>query len=268
MNPKKFGAYKGRKGHDTRQQGCIPSYAKTEKADDNTVLIPTPSSVQALAMMNETKKAANARQSFNKYRNVLLHDGLISFGYEARSIVHKLFRQEQERRALQSAQSVCDMHGGKLIGLTIHRDETTLHIHFQMLGVGKDGKLLRISRAACKKRQDVAAEAWEDLGIKRGKEKALRISEGESYASTIHKSVRELHETLPLELAEIKAERERLKEANHQLAVNFSMLHYEYEVILNRLGIAKEVLQAEEGLVNEAADSQGKQILEFGGPNL
>lgn len=266
MEPKKFGNYKGRKGHDMRQKGRVPGYVDSAKVDHNSVIIATPSSVQALEMMNDAKDAAGARQKFNKDKNTLLYDGLLSFSYAARSIVHNLSREEQDRRALQSVQSVCDLHGGRLIGLTIHRDETTIHVHFQMLAVGKDGRLLRISREECSRRQDVAAQAWADLGITRGKEKALRIAEGESYAQTIHRSVRELHEDLPRELAELKEANKNFREENAKLIGELEALKREYAELLGRLGIAKEILQAEEGAPREFEEFQNKPQMKDGGP--
>ncbi len=264
MEPKKFGNYKGRKGHDMRQKGRVPNYVDSEKVSHNSVIIDTPSSVQALEMMDEVKSSAGARQKFNKDRNTLLYDGLLSFSYEARNIVGNLSREEQDRRALQSAQSVCELHGGRLIGLTVHRDETSVHIHFQMLAAGKDGRLLRISREDCSRRQDVAAQAWADLGITRGKEKALRIAEGESYAQTIHRSVRELHEDLPRELAELKEANKNYKDENAKLLGELEALKREYAEVLGRLGIAKEILQAEEGTPDEAQGPQDKHQIKGG----
>jgi len=268
MQPRKFGNFKGRKGHDLREKGRVPEYVSTEKCSENSIIIPTPTSNQALKMMNEIKKMANARQKFNKERNTLIYDGILSFSIEARDAVHSLSREEQDRRALQSVQDVCDLHGGKLIGLVVHRDETTLHVHFQMLSVGNTGNLLRISREECKRRQDVAAQAWSDLGISRGKEKALRIADGDSFAKTIHRSVRMLHEDLPRELAQLQKENERLKEANLQLSAELSKLNEEYEATLKQLGIAKETLQSEQGVADESAHHLSEKRLENRGPKL
>lgn len=268
MEPKKFGNYKGRKGHDLREKGRVPSYVDADKCSQNSIIMPTPTSNQALQMMNEAKKAAGARQKFNKDRNTLIYDGILSFSIEARDTVHRLSRDEQDRRALQSAQDVCNLHGGKLVGLVVHRDETTLHIHFQMLAVGSNGNLLRISREECKRRQDVAAQAWSDLGISRGKEKALRIAEGDSFSKIIHRTVRELHEDLPRELAELQAENERLREANLQLSAELSKLNEEYQAMLKQLGIAKEVLQSEQGLADDTATPLCENGLGDSGPKL
>lgn len=268
MQPKKFGSYRGRKGHDLREKGRVPEYVNSEACSENSIVIPTPTSTQALQMMNEAKKAVGARQKFNKDRNTLIYDGILSFSIEARDTVHRLSREEQDRRALQSAKDVCSLHGGKLVGLVVHRDETTLHIHFQMLAVGSNGNLLRISREECKRRQDVAAQAWSDLGISRGKEKALRIAEGDSFSKIIHRSVRELHEDLPRELAELQAENERLQEANLQLSAELSRLTEEYKAIVNQLGIAKDTLKSERGGADETAPSQSENRFKKMGPKL
>lgn len=268
MQPRKHGNYRGRKGHDLREKGRVPEYVNSEACSENSIIIPTPTSTQALQMMNEAKKAAGARQKFNKDRNTLIYDGILSFSIDARDTVHRLSREEQDRRALHSAQDVCSLHGGKLVGLVVHRDETTLHIHFQMLAVGGNGNLLRISREECKRRQDIAAIAWSDLGIERGKEKALRIAEGDSFAKTIHRSVRALHEDLPRELAELQAENARLKEANLQLATELSKLNEEYEATLKQLGIAKDVLRSKQGATDDTATPLSENRLKDRGPKL
>lgn len=260
MNALKFDQYKRRKAHDMREQKKTPRNIDPARFCQNTVVIPTPSAKEALELVNKVKAEARARQRFNPGRNNLVHDGILSFSHDAQKIIHALSEKEQLRRILQSVNDVCELHRGRLIGLTIHRDEYALHVHFQMLAAGDDGRLLRIGPRDCMRRQDVAARAWNDLGIIRGKSKRDRIADGESWRETTKMSVAELHEELPRQLAELKAQRAELVQEKEWLFQEVLRLHMEREKILERLGIAKEVFAAEEGIRADQGLSEERAV--------
>jgi hypothetical protein len=262
--------YKKRKGHDMREQQ--PAHADRERLKLNAVLIPTPSAKQALKAINQIKAGVKARQKFDSARNTLIFDGILFFEYEAQAVVKKLDRWELIRRIKQSVYDVCKLHRGILVGLTIHLDESAPHAHFQILGAGQDGRILRIGPSDCKMRQDVAARAWADLGLTRGKPKKLRIADGDDLSKIIHESVRELHERLPRELARLRAKRVALEAEYEERRAFFkeeiqkqedllNKLQEKYEDTLNSLDVAKEVLASEQ----PGPLTQKKSIL---GPNL
>jgi len=153
MKPLKFDQYKRRKAHDLREQKKTPRNIDPARICRNTVVIPTPSAKEALVLVNKIKAEAGARQRFNPGRNNLVHDGILSFSHDAQKIVHALSEKEQLRRIMQSIKDVCELHRGRLIGLTIHRDEYALHVHFQILAAGDDGRLLRIGPRDCMRRR-------------------------------------------------------------------------------------------------------------------
>lgn len=119
----------------------------------------------------------------------------------------------------------------------------------QVLAAGEDGRMLRIGPRDCRQRQDVAARAWGDLGIARGKPKRQRIEDGDLWSEIIKRSVRQLHEDLPREIAEMAAQNAVLREENERLAQEAWRIHAQYQDILKRLGVAQEVLAAEEGIL-------------------
>ncbi len=248
MKPLKFHQYKRRKSHDMREQKQVPGNIDQARTCHNTVVIPTPTAKEALEMMHQVKAAANARQRFDPARNNLVYDGILSFSHEAQGVVHALDVQEQVRRIVESIREVCKLHKGRLIGLTIHRDEYAIHAHFQVLAAGEDGRMLRIGPRDCRQRQDVAARAWRDLGIARGKPKRQRIEDGDLWTEIIKRSVRQLHEDLPRELVELQAQNEALRQENEWLAMEMRDRWAKYEQVLERLGIAQEVLSAESGV--------------------
>ncbi len=197
--------YAGQKGHDLRE-GRIPGYVDRNKADLNSVLIPVPTFNETLTRIKEIKQKNGARQRFDPVRGRIAYMGIITFSKGAQSIVHALDPEEQNKRIYQTAEQVAKEHGTDLIGLSVHRDETALHAHFHLCGIGNNGKSVRIDQKACKKLQDVAARSWADLGIKRGKPKEQRKADGESPDKYIHRSVRRLHEDLPKEIEERQQE--------------------------------------------------------------
>lgn len=247
--------YKKRKGHDMREQE--PAHADRKRRGLNAVIIPTPSAKQALKMINQIKTGAKARQKFDSARNTLIFDGILFFEYAAQPVVKELTRWELIRRIKQSIYDVCKFHRGILVGLTIHLDESAPHAHFQILGAGQDGRILRIGPSDCKMRQDIAARAWADLGLTRGKPKKQRIADGDDWSQIIHESVRKLHKTLPQEIADMQARNGAL-EADYaeryaayvaeiqELLTLRERAQQEYVDTLNRLGIAKELLALED----------------------
>ena len=247
MKPLKFHQYKRRKGHDMREQKRMPGNIEQDRICHNTVVIPTPSAKEALDLVNRIKAEAGARQRFNPDRNNLVFDGILSFSHDAQVDVHALDIEEQVRRILESINEVCELHRGRLVGLAIHRDEYAIHAHFQVLAVGADGRMLRVGPRDCIRRQDVAARAWGDLGIARGKPKRQRIADGDPWAKIIKRSVPQLHEDLPRELAALQAQNEALRQENEWLAMEMRNRWAKYEQILERLGVAQEVLSAESG---------------------
>lgn len=249
MKPLKFHQYKRRKGHDMREQKQVPGNIDQTKTCHNTVVIPTPTAKEALEMMRQVKGAANARQRFDPARNNLVYDGILSFSHEAQGVVHALDVQEQVRRIVESIREVCKLHKGRLIGLTIHRDEYAIHAHFQVLAAGEDGRMLRIGPRDCRQRQDVAVRAWGDLGIARGKPKRQRIENRDLWSKIIKRSVRQLHEDLPREIAHMETQNAALREENERLTQEVWRVHVQYQDILKHLGVAQEVLAAEEGIL-------------------
>jgi tetrahydromethanopterin S-methyltransferase subunit G len=128
--------------------------------------------------------------------------GIITFGKEAQPHIEKLSVDEQNELFLESAQEIAKKLGTSLDGLSVHRDESAVHAHFQMTGYGLDGSPLskKIDIKMCSVLQDIGAKPFQKIGISRGERIGDRISRGDDYSKTIHRSVRELHSDLPKEL--------------------------------------------------------------------
>ena len=99
------------------------------------------------------------------------------------------------------------------VSLSIHRDESAIHAHFGLLAINEEGKALSqvIKRDVAKELQDIAGEVFADLGITRGIAKDERLRRGDDLSKIVHRSVKQLHQDLPLELEAKQAEIEKTK---------------------------------------------------------
>jgi hypothetical protein len=133
--------------------------------------------------------------------------GIVTFSTDAQPAIDALPKAEQDRRFLLAAEAVADHLGTDVAGVAVHRDESAIHCHFTLYGFGQDGQPVsrKLKKKVLSQLQDVAATAFGDLGITRGKRISERIRDGEPYSKTINRSVRELHRDLPVELAAAQA---------------------------------------------------------------
>jgi hypothetical protein len=143
--------------------------------------------------------------------------GIVTFSTDAQPAIDALPKAEQDRRFLLAAEAVADHLGTDVAGVAVHRDESAIHCHFTLYGFGQDGQPVsrKLKKKVLSQLQDVAATAFGDLGITRGKRISERIRDGEPYSKTINRSVRELHRDLPVELATAQA---KVAETQKQVA--------------------------------------------------
>ena len=257
----------GQRRHDLRI-GSKPSYIQADMSDKNSVIIspPIPSVVRDEMA---TARAKNRQQKLSKSARIFIA-GVISFGKEAQATLGKMPENEQERSAqdavlLRIAERIARESGHPLIGLVVHRDESSVHAHFTLRGFRSEaGKEIpwRFPPQFMSHLQDAAAEEVAHLGIERGKRKIDRIRDGEPKSKWVHRSVRELHEDLP---KEIEALREKItalnediekaetkREKNERLAREAEEKKKSAEIYINRESAARA--KAAE-LEKEAADS-------------
>jgi hypothetical protein len=102
------------------------------------------------------------------------------------------------------AEALAERLNTTLTGLVVHRDETAIHAHFQLLAYNRAGTpLSKATRPAIlSELQDVAARAAQTVfpEIERGTRYGDRLAAGATFADVVHRSVAELHQDLPREL--------------------------------------------------------------------
>jgi myosin heavy subunit len=132
--------------------------------------------------------------------------GVITFGSEAAQMFEALSARDQDRAFKLLARVVARRLGTSLHGLTVHLDEATIHAHYQLAAYNRFGDPLSKSTSpkVLSELQDLTAKVMQRFcpDIERGHRYGDRIAAGADFADTIHKSVRELHRTLPADLAE------------------------------------------------------------------
>lgn len=199
--------------HDARL-GKQPEYVDGGRQHLNSVLIEPATPAQLRQVCTERVAAQEGRQRALKSDAAVATIGVLTFSRDAQKALEGLSAAEQDQRIRESCEAVAAEMGSELTGLVVHRDEQAIHAHFQVPARRADGQ--PISKTVDTRRlQDVAAEAWKDLGITRGKPKAERVAAGEPYSTWRHRTVKQLHEDLP---KEIEAAQEAERQARMRLA--------------------------------------------------
>ncbi|WP_368484835.1 plasmid recombination protein, partial [Salipiger sp. HF18] len=158
------------------------------------------------------------RGALSKQNAPVIMAGIITFGTVAAELFGSLTVDQQDAAFRELAKAVASELDTSLESLVVHLDETTIHAHFTVRAYTDAG--LSMSEAAKRgtlsRLQDLAAEVMQGYhsGIERGHRKWDRIAAGAEYPDTLHRSVRELHYDLPLE---IDALRQQSAQANREL---------------------------------------------------
>lgn len=180
----------------------------------NSVIIEPPLPTELRDEMQANRKRNRQRAMMERAR--IFISGVITFGHEAKTICNGLPPSGQDEIFKSVAERLARESGHPLIGLVVHRDETSIHAHFVLRGfrIAAGGKEVpwRYGPEFLAHLQTVAAEEVAHLGIERGKPKTKRIADGEPKSAWLHRSVKQLHHDLPAEIAELQKKAEAAKE--------------------------------------------------------
>lgn len=180
---------------------------------------------QRSLILRENLSSKEYQQQRRNIRNWQSHmnthlSGLIAFGKDANA--NQLDRKEMDNNAKNYLLDFCSSHNVETLYLVRHEDEATVHYHFVTTNYDDQlYKTLSFDRNALRKEQDAIGVAFESMGLKRGLDKQARLKqvaerlelelvdgkydpEVWSQANVIHRSVKQLHEDLPLELASLQ----------------------------------------------------------------
>jgi len=192
--------YKNQRRHDLRI-GHQPGYVDGERSDLNRVIVPLPSPAQITARASALRERTNPTRAMRADAAVATI-GIITFGHGAQPIFEALTADEQDAAYLDVAQRIADQYGTTLRGLVVHADETAPHAH--VVWDCRDQAGVPMSRVMKGSRlQDIAADVIvkHATGIERGLRKSERIARGDKPSQIYNRSVQQLHQDLPAEVA-------------------------------------------------------------------
>ena len=202
--------YDGQRRHDLRI-GRAPDYVDQDRAHLNRVLIepPRPAVIKARA---DELRGLTGPQRKARANAAIATTGIVTFGAAAQILFQQLTPEQQDAAYLAVAERVAEEYGTSVRALVVHGDETAPHAHVVWDCRSTDGTPMskRMKGAAL---QDIAAEVIREFapGIVRGVRKSDRIARGEPAAAIYHRSVRQLHADLPVEIATARARVEEMQ---------------------------------------------------------
>lgn len=203
----------GQRRHDWRI-GPQPKYVDPARKDLNRPLIePRPvSQIRNEVLALRTARGAKRAMKGNA---AVVTAGIITFGIEAQEMFLALTWEQQDEAFRDLARAVAEHLDTSLEALMVHCDESAIHAHFELRACNRSGiPLAKATRPTLMiELQDLVFEVMSRHcpGIERGNRKYDRLAAGEDYAATVHKSVRQLHHDLPLEIARLEQAREALQ---------------------------------------------------------
>ncbi|WP_338064699.1 plasmid recombination protein, partial [Tropicibacter alexandrii] len=203
----------GQRRHDFRI-GPQPKYVDPARKSLNRPLMePRPvSQIRDEVLALRTARGAKRAMKSNA---AVVTAGIVTFGTEAQEMFLALTIEQQDAAFRELAQAVAERLDTSLEALMVHCDESAIHAHFELRACNRAGiPLAKATRPALMiELQDLVFEVMSRHceGIERGNRKYDRLAAGEDYAATVHKSVRQLHHDLPLEIQALEQKREALQ---------------------------------------------------------
>lgn len=151
--------------------------------------------------------------------------GIITFGKQAQGWVEALPAERQDGLFRDVADAIAERLGTTLHGLVVHLDESAIHAHYQLAAITRAGGPVSkvATKAVLNQLQDIAAAVAQrhEPRIERGHRKVDRLAAGAKPSEVVNRSVRQLHQDLPVELEalnqRIEASRDKLVK-NERLA--------------------------------------------------
>ena len=180
----------GQRNHDLRKSH-VPAYVDKSRSQHNSVLIEPLTSSELERLVGERRIGKKRKLRSDA---AIATTGILTFGREAHQVIASLSIDEQNEVIMKACKSVVSEFDNELTGLVVHRDEQSVHAHFQTCSWNKKGLANSkvITPELASKLQDAAGACFSAYGISRGISKEERIKNGEKPK---HKTVKELHET-------------------------------------------------------------------------
>lgn len=197
----------GQINHDIRK-GPQPNYVAADRSYLNRTIIEPlrPSQMRSIC---EDRRALRDTSRAMKSNSAVGTRGVITFGAEAAQMFETLTPDQQDAAFRDVAEAVADRLATSLHGLVVHMDEATIHAHYQLAAYNVHGEPISktTSPRVLSELQDITAVIMQKYhaGIERGTKYGDRLAAGADFADTLHKSVKQLHQQLPADIAKKEA---------------------------------------------------------------
>lgn len=228
--------------HDLRR-GPQPDYVDADRTHLNRILIEPlpPGQMRAIC---EDRRALRDTSRAMKSNSAIATRGVITFGSEAAQLFEQLSPDQQDAAFREVAEAVAARLATSLHGLLVHLDESTIHAHYELAAYNVHGEPISktTSPKVLSELQDITAEimARHCPGIERGTRYGDRIAAGASFADTMHKSVRELHRTLPADLAKKREALADLAQAETDAAARVDEMRSRVEKLAEKADLTEK----------------------------
>lgn len=211
--------YASQRRHDLRI-GPQPAYVNPDAPEPNRVLI-QPLQTAELKALAKTRRDRRPKTRAMKRNAGIAVIGLIGFGIEAQSMFEALSPEQQNQALCAAVMRVAAELNTTVTGLVLHVDETARHAHFSLCGYDETGTPLSscMGRKMLRRLQTALHEELRMFmpDLERGRARKARAEAGAQPHEIVHRSVRELHADLPLEIAQA---RENLRDLEEKVRVN------------------------------------------------
>ncbi|WP_157753540.1 hypothetical protein [Thiomicrorhabdus chilensis] len=202
------------------QKKNVIQHFNTEKARLRELI--TPENLDEKEYLKERRRIRNWQSHMKNHLA-----GFIGFGRNAQA--NDLNHDEMDACAKDYVNSFCKRRNVEVLYLVRHMDETTVHYHFVTTNYNPELKqTIRLTRDNLRKEQDMIGHAFSSMGLTRGLDKQERLKQvaqklnqpmqNGNYSpevwkesNVIHRSVKQLHEGLPLEIEEKQKEAEKIQ---------------------------------------------------------
>lgn len=213
----------GQRAHDLRI-GPQPGYVDISRTYLNRILI-TPETGTFLRKTCERRRSLRPTVRAMKSSAAVGVAGIITFGHAAQNIFKTLTQDQQDTAYRKTAEAIAKRLNTTLTGLVVHSDESAPHAHFQLPAYDLTGHPISetAKRDVLRDLQTITGEIMgrHAPGIERGWSKLDRLKAGATPAEVVNRSVAQLHDELPLEIAAKEAKLAELEakiEKNERLA--------------------------------------------------
>lgn len=214
-------ATNNQRNHDLRL-GRQPGYVDGDRTARNRVLLANLTGGELRLICDQRREASGqVRQRKVSDSAAVSVAGIITFGTQAQGWVEALPAERQDGLFREVADAIAERLGTTLHGLVVHLDESAIHAHYQLAAITRAGGPVSkvATKAVLNQLQDIAAAVAQrhEPRIERGHRKVDRLAAGAKPSEVVNRSVRQLHQDLPVELEALK---QRIEDSRDKLAKN------------------------------------------------